>query len=75
MRKLAVAHEHRADDLAPIYLAVTSTPRRPADDAWIPAMRDRVDGRRVVWVRLPDGRRGGVVWLRDRDGARVVTPM
>ncbi|MFF3671677.1 hypothetical protein [Microtetraspora malaysiensis] len=67
--KIVVPYEHDSADLATVWLAVTRD-ARPGSDDWQPALRDTVDGHRVVWVRVPDRDASGAVWLRDRDGER-----
>ncbi|WP_214103248.1 hypothetical protein [Acrocarpospora catenulata] len=71
MIKVSVPYEHDPADLSPIHLAVLPRGARPGEDDWVPAYRDTVDGRRVVWARFEDP--AGVVWLRTRDGQREVT--
>lgn len=74
MTKVTVAYEHDPADLSAIYLAVCKT-KQPAEDDWRPALRDTVDGQRVVWARFP-GATGVVdVWIADRDGTRQVTSL
>lgn len=72
MTKVTVAYEHNPADLATVYLAVTGRGSRPGEDSWRPALRDTIDGRRVVWARFEAD---GTVWLRDRDGERQVRPL
>lgn len=68
MQKVILPYEHNPQDLTPIWLAVSvGTPR---DGDWKPALRDTIDGRRVVWVKLPDPLPQGHLWVKDRAGAR-----
>jgi len=39
----------------------------------VPALRDTVDGKRVVWARFPQGRGRVSVWVKDSDGERPIT--
>lgn len=71
--KVIIEYPHDPDDLGVIELAVSPT-GAPADSEWHPALRDMLDGRRVVWARFAD--RGGqpvTVWVRDQHGPRRVT--
>lgn len=61
-------------DLQTVYLAVASG-ARPPEDEWKPALRDTIDGKRVVWARFPTAGRRVTVWLRDRNGERKVKGM
>lgn len=70
MSKITIPYEHDPADLRPIHLAVVGRGARPGADAWQPALRDTVDGRRVVWIRSEIA--GDVVWLRDHAGERQV---
>jgi hypothetical protein len=69
MTMVMVAYEHDPADHRPVHLAVAGRGARPGADAWQPALRDTVDGRRVVWIRSDTD---GVVWLRDHAGERTV---
>lgn len=70
--KLTVQYNHDSADLTSIYIAVTDQPT-PSENEWQPALRGVVDGRRVVWIReSPTGT--GNIWLRDRNGERMVGP-
>lgn len=69
--KVVIAYEHQPENLSFIYLAGTSG-ANPTDDDWVPALRDTIDGQRVVTAQLPERRR---VWLRDSDGVRSVRPI
>lgn len=71
MPKITVPYEHNPADLQAIHIAITAT-GHPAKDAWLPAYRDTVNGRRVIWVRVPEQNRTVSVWVRDNDGARQV---
>ncbi len=71
--KITVEYKHNPSDLATIYLAVTPRGSRPSEDSWRPALRDTVDGKRVVWARFETAE--GIVWLRDRDGERQARPV
>jgi hypothetical protein len=73
MTKVLVAYEHDPADLATVYLAVTPRGSLPSEGAWRPALRDTVNGQRVVWARFETA--DGIVWLRDRDGERQVRPV
>lgn len=68
--KVVVGYQHNPADLGAVYLAVT-TKSRPAPEDWLPALRDTIDGRRVVWARFPATGRIHTVWVRDRDGDRA----
>jgi hypothetical protein len=70
--KVTVPYDHTPADLQTVYLAI-STGARPPSDGWKPALRDTVNGKRVVWARFPTAGRRVQVWLRDRDGERSVT--
>jgi len=70
MTRVLVDYHHDPADLHPIDVAVVES-GRPGDDDWIPALRDTVDGRRVVRVRASVPSRY-IVWLRDRHGVRDV---
>lgn len=70
--KVSIPYEHRSDDLALIELALSES-GTPGEDAWHPALRDTVDGQRVVWARFPARGRQATVWVRDSTGARPVT--
>lgn len=78
-RKVVIPYHHEQADLQHVYLAVTAA-RRPASSDWEPAFRDMDHSRcregrhqcqRVVFVRFPDDLTGRV-WIKDRDGERVV---
>ncbi|PXY33563.1 hypothetical protein BAY59_10805 [Prauserella coralliicola] len=73
--KISVRYEHQPADLSPIHLAITATTTRqpPSNQSWRPALRDTVDGTRVVWARFPASGRSVNVWLRDKDGVRQVS--
>lgn len=70
---MVVPYEHDPADASAIFLAVTHDSTAPEEHEWMPALRDTIEGRLVVWVRgtIPAG---GVVWLRDRHGQRRVKP-
>jgi hypothetical protein len=68
--KVIVEYDHNPADLTAIYLAWT-TANQPSDSEWRPALRDTINGRKVVWARFPLSRRGAL-WLRDRNGERRV---
>lgn len=76
MKKIIIPYNHESADLGFIYLAVTSGRTPPAENDWIPAYRDIVDGERVVWVKIPDEviQQSGFqsVWLSDRNGPRRI---
>jgi len=59
-------------DLQTVHLAIT-TGARPTAGSWVPALRDTIDGKKVVWARFPTAGRRVSVWLRDRSGERAVT--
>ena len=68
MTRIVVPYEHVERDTQLIHLAVTARDR-PATSEWKPALRDVIDGRRVVWIQSAAA---GDVWLRDSDGERKV---
>lgn len=70
MTLIIVTYEHDPADLHRIDLAVAES-GVPGDEDWRPAMRDTIDGRRVVWARFDVPRRY-TTWVRDRDGVRAV---
>ncbi|HLR94278.1 MAG TPA: hypothetical protein VK053_07125 [Jiangellaceae bacterium] len=70
--KVLVDYPHEPDNLDTIYLAIT-TGQRPAPDQWQPALRDTIDGKRVVWARFPTAGRRVSVWVRDRSGEKQAT--
>lgn len=70
MTRIIVAYEHDPADLRAIQLAVAD---EPAESDWRAALRDTIDGQRVVWARFDRPARR--VWLRDRDGTRKVRPL
>jgi hypothetical protein len=63
--KVVVPYDFDDDSIAQVELSVGS------DDDFQPALRDTVNGRKVVWVRSD---KTGEVWLRDASGARKVLP-
>jgi hypothetical protein len=69
MEKLIVPYEHDSADLSQIWLAVSHG--TPGAGDWKPALRDTIDGQRVVWVKFPGQLPSGNVWVRDRAGARL----
>lgn len=71
MNKVLVDYDHDPADLSPIFIAVT-TQAYPAHDAWKPALRDTVNGVKVVWARFPEKPSTFYVWVRDRLGERKV---
>lgn len=72
--KIIVPYQHDPADVQTIHLAVVSGAAVPGPDDWRPALRDTVGGRPVVWARFAKLPERPVSWLRDRDGARRVTP-
>lgn len=70
--KIVVAYDHHERDTQIIHLAVTTRPK-PAENEWKAALRDVIDGRKVVWARFGTTTGQITVWLRDRDGDRRVT--
>lgn len=64
MTKVVVAYEHDSTDLATIEMAV-SLLDPPAESEWQHALRDTIEGRRVLWIRSDDL---GEIWVRDRSG-------
>ena len=78
MQKVSVPYEHDPQDLGQIWLAVSSG--TPSERDWKAALRDTVDGQRVVWVKYPTPLPHGDVWIRDRNGItrsgnRVTAPV
>lgn len=72
--RVVVPYEHNPADLGKIYLAITAS-TLPSPDSWRHALRDTVNGRRVVWADFPSQGRTVSVWVRDRDGDRKVVQM
>lgn len=72
MNKIVIPYDHDPASFETISLALVPTGQTPRSDAWVPALRDTVNGRRVVWARFPPA--AGDVWLRDRSGARKLGP-
>lgn len=70
--KVTVPYEHRENATGRIDLAVVRRGTKPNEDDWQPALRDTIDGTRVVWVRSEPTSRGTEVWLRDSSGTRRV---
>ncbi|MQB00541.1 MAG: hypothetical protein GEU78_09660 [Actinobacteria bacterium] len=72
MRKVIIPYAHRSDDLATIYLAIGDG-KQPIT-AWLPAGRDTIGGKRVIWAKFDMVPRGVVtVWVRDGSGERPRT--
>jgi len=69
MEKVIVKLEHDPSDLRQIWLAFSPGP--PQESDWVPALRDTIDGQRVVWAKYPEGTTGNL-WVKDRDGVRRV---
>lgn len=67
--KVVVAYEHDPANLATIYLGVGTRTDPPVE--WVPALRDTVDGRRVVWARL-EVTSPSTVWVHDSEERRRV---
>jgi hypothetical protein len=65
--KVVVPYEHDPRDLSLIELAVTPRGAQPSEESWVPAYRDTVDGKRLVFARFAST---GTVWIRDRNGVR-----
>lgn len=67
MEKVVVRYNHQSDNFETIYLAVEDPER--VDAYWHPALRDTIDGERVVWIygTAPQG-----VWLKDSRGVKKV---
>ncbi|HEU4751525.1 MAG TPA: hypothetical protein VFU47_00355 [Armatimonadota bacterium] len=70
MVKVMTDYDHDPADLSAVYLTLVPRGIPPAEADWRPALRDTVNGRRVVWARFPSA--DGVLWLRDRHGTRQV---
>ena len=70
MRKVTTRYAHEPEDLQLIDMAVTSSQNPPAESEWQPALRDTVNGQRVIWIKTT--KRGEHVWVRDNDGYRRV---
>jgi hypothetical protein len=69
--RVSIPYDHDSADLSAIYLAVTDRPA-PSPDSWVPAFRDTVDGKRVVWAEFDErGGRRVNVWVRDKNGTRT----
>lgn len=65
--KVVFPYEHDSNNLSQIWMAVSVG--LPTDEQWLPAYRDVIDGRRVIWVKyatVPAGH----LWVRDGSGAR-----
>ena len=72
--KVTVPFEHDSADLRPIFISTSR--RTPAADEWVPALRDTVNGRRVIWARFDfPPAPGGEVWVRDGNGDRKLRPL
>lgn len=68
------SYDHDQLGLSTIHLAVVSMGAGPAGDQWIPAWRIVTpEGQHVVGIRSPV--LGGQLWIKDRDGVRMATPM
>ncbi|TKG58887.1 hypothetical protein [Prauserella endophytica] len=72
--RVTIPYDHNPADLRHIHLAIT-TSTQPSKDGWKPALRDTIDGRRVVWAEFPASGRTVNVWVRDSNGDRRVTQM
>lgn len=68
-----VPYDHDPADLSPIYLAIVEVRKKPLKSDWQPALRDTIDGSKVVWVRSDSsvGPKRKVVWVRDKNGERL----
>ncbi|MCD6056587.1 MAG: hypothetical protein K0Q89_117 [Thermomicrobiales bacterium] len=64
MRKVIVPWDHDAEDLSAFHMAISR--RQPADDEWVPALRDTIGGRRVLWARFDSAPATADVWVRHR---------
>ena len=72
--KVIVPHEHDSADLRPIYISTSR--RTPTAGEWVPALRDTVNGRRVVWARFDaPPAPGAEVWVRDGHGDHKARPL
>lgn len=72
--QVILPYAHDPADLRSIDIAVTEPGVAPGRADWRPAYRDTIDGRRVVWIRVPARGRRADVWLRDAAGARIIEP-
>jgi hypothetical protein len=70
--KITVPYQHDSADYDLIELALSEKETQEPLEGWRAAYRDTVSGMRVVWARFESE---GYVWLRDRNGARRVTPL
>lgn len=68
MAKIVVRYNHVPSDLKPIYLALDNP--EMVDVSWIPAFRDVVQGKKVVFVRA--SQQPSELWIKDNDGIRKV---
>ena len=67
--KVVYPYEHDSADLAQIWMAMSHG--LPREDQWKPALRDTINGRRVIWIKY-DTVPGGQLWVRDRSGSRRI---
>lgn len=67
--KITVPYDHDPTDLGAIQMGISQYAAEPT--AWKHAYRDTVDGQRIVWARFHNAAGKVVVWIRDRNGARI----
>lgn len=70
--KVTINYDHDPADLTLVEIAVRKG--KPTEADWKPALRDTVDGQRVVWARFDDLPGDAQVWLRDGAETRRVRP-
>lgn len=79
MDKVTVEYSHDPANLQTVYLARVPAGRAPTASEWVPALRDTVRGKRVVWARFADSDviplTPDVYWLKDRDSSGPVHPL
>ena len=69
--KIVVPYQHDSADLSTIYLAVVPDRNRaPYAREWLPAYRDMFNQQPVVWAKFEQS--NGIIWVRDREGDRIV---
>lgn len=69
MARLIVPYEHDPADHNTIFLSAVKEDTSASTGGHVPAFRDTIDGKRVVWI---DTELTGFVhvWLRDKRGTR-----
>lgn len=69
MIRIVAPYAHDPANTAPVYLGVTRNNAEPTE--WTAGFKDTIDDQLVVWRDFPTMTGKVVIWIRDRDGARI----